>query len=336
MKNDLPEYINELLSPKQYPHLVNTVELRQTHSSYVLLAGDFVYKFKKEVDFGFLDFSSLKKRHYYCHRELTLNRRLCPDIYLDVVSVNQADNHFALNGLGEIVDYGVLMKRLPEEGMLIRLAKENKLTAQHISYIVQTLIPFYQKANQNAEINEYGKVDAISKNIYENFEQIRPFVGKGCVTEKQFSQIKAFSQKVLADSNVFTSRINDGFIHDCHGDLHLANICIADKVYIYDCIEFNNRLRYTDIVADIAFLAMDLDFHGLEDFAKLLVAKYGSSYGDETLSSVFSFYKCYRAVVRGKVGLLTAADPAVGKSVRDDCWGDAKQYFKLAERYAEE
>ncbi len=334
MKNDLPVHINGMLSPTMYPHPVQMVELVQTHSSFVFLAGDFVYKIKKDVDFGFLDFSSLEKRRYFCHQELILNRRLCPEIYLDVVTINQLGKHYSLNGPGEIVEYGVMMKRLPENRMMNKVIKNDQMTLQHLDQLVETLVPFYQQPEKGEHIDHYGTAEAVGRNVIENFEQTESYVGKGALSKKQFALITAYSRDMLDRDTLFTSRIKNGFICDCHGDLHSANICLAEKVYIYDCIEFNSRLRYGDVAADIAFLAMDLDFYGLVDFSEYFVSSYSSAANDPGLIDLLSFYKCYRAFVRGKVGLFTAADETVEKSVRQECLEGGRHYFQLAERYA--
>lgn len=331
----LPDFIQALLQPKLYPHSTEGVELIQTHISYVLVAGDFVYKFKKPVDFGFLDFSDLQKRRHYCHQELTLNRRLCPEIYLEVVELTRDHGAFALNGSGEVVEYGVKMVRMPEEHMMPNLIANGQLREHHLETIVDTLVPFYHQAATGEEINRFGTAEAVGVNVLENFEQTRSFVGQGELSAQQFEDIRAYSTSVLADAELFDRRIAGNHIRDCHGDLHSVNICLSQgHAYIYDCIEFNERFRFHDVACDVAFLAMDLDYHGLENYSQLFIERFCQAAKDPGLVEMLDFYKAYRAYVRGKIGLFTAADSGVEDSVRQANRESAARYFALAHRYA--
>lgn len=332
---NLPPFLQALLDPARYDHQAPEVQLVQTHISFVLLAGDFVYKFKKPVNFGFLDFSGLDKRRFCCEQELQLNRRLCPDIYLGLVTVTrQADGGFALNGPGEIVEYGVKMARMPEERMMPHLIRRGELGTTHIDALVDVLCDFYRQAEGGPEIAAYGTAAAVAVNVLENFEQTQGYIGQGALTAEQFALISRYARSVLAREELFAGRMEAGYIRDCHGDLYSANICLADKVYIFDCIEFNQRFRYCDVASDVAFLAMDLDFHGLEQLSTAFIEQLSHRSNDTGLGTMLNFYKCYRAYVRGKIGLFTAGDSAVAPSVRESCRAQAAQYFCLAERYA--
>ncbi len=261
MANDnLPGFISALLQSDIYDHPAENIKLVQTHISFVLLAGDFVYKFKKPVDFGFLDFSTLEKRQYCCEQELILNRRLCPEIYLGLVTITREGDGFALNGSGEVVEYGVKMARMPEDRMMVNLIRTGQVAREQIDALVDVLVPFYRQADRSEEIDGFGTAESVAVNVLENFEQTESFIGGGAVSREQFERISAWAKKFLARKQLFSDRIQGGYIRDCHGDLYSANICLADKVYIYDCIEFNRRFRYCDVASDIAFLAMDLDF----------------------------------------------------------------------------
>jgi len=331
----LPPYLRALLHPERYDHPSPAIKLVQTHISSVILAGDFVYKFKKPVNFGFLDFSDLEKRRICCEQELLLNRRLCPDIYLGLVAVTAEEGGgFALNGAGPVVEYGVKMARMPEERMMVHLIRAGELHAAHIDALVAVLADFYRKADGGSEIARFGTADAVGVNVLENFEQTQGFVGQGALSRQQFDGIAAYARAFLGNETLFQRRIDGGFIRDCHGDLYSANICLADKVYIYDCIEFNQRFRYCDVASDIAFLAMDLDYYGLDALAGRFVDTFVDATADEGLRSMLPFYKCYRAYVRGKIGLFTAADPAVDGATRAANIENAAKYFRLAERYA--
>ena len=331
---DLPQFIQELLKPEAFTHPASDIRLVQTHISYVILAGEYVYKFKKPVDFGFLDFSTLEKRRFCCRQELELNRRLSPDIYLELVTVTDTGGRFELNGAGEAVEYGVEMVRMPEERMMINVIKSGQLEKSHIDALVEVLAPFYELAEHNPEIDRFGTAEAVAVNVLENFDQTSGFIDQGALSAAQFEAISGYARQVLEDTELFSGRIAAGRIRDCHGDLYSANICLADKVYIYDCIEFNQRFRYCDVASDIAFLAMDLDFHNLPELSGYLVDRFVKLSGDEGLRELLDFYKCYRAYVRGKIGLFTAGDPAVDETVRRQSLAGAADYFQLALRYA--
>jgi len=333
-ESNLPQYIQFLQQTENYPHPADEVSLVQTHISFVLLAGESVYKWKKPVDFGFLNFSSLEKRKYYCEQELELNRRLCPDIYKELVTVNVDGDSFCLNGSGEIVEYGIKMARMPEEKMMGRVMAAGNLTHAHLDEIIEKLVPFYEKAAGDTAIQEFGLAKSVAVNVLENFEQTEGFVDQGAVSRAQFDAISAWSKEFLSHEDRFQARIDAGKIRDCHGDMHSANICLSDPVNIFDCIEFNERFRYTDVAADVAFLAMDLDFHGEEELSNYFVDKFVEKSGDTGLLKMLNFYKCYRTYVRAKIALFTASDPAVDETTKADCVEQAKQHFLLAEKYA--
>ncbi len=332
--DQFPACIQFLLRPEAYNPPPDKVELVQTHISYVLLAGDLVYKIKKAVNFGFLDFSTLEKRHHCCQQELILNRRLCPDIYLDLVRITRQEKDFAINGNGPVVEYGVLMKRMPEDRMMSRLIDAGKLERHHIDALVDVLVPFYEHADHGPGIDTFGTAESVAVNVLENFDQTREFIGQGALTREQFDDISAAARKFLDKTAVFDQRIREGRIRDCHGDLYSANICLADKVYIYDCIEFNQRFRYCDVASDVAFLVMDLDFHNLTDFGQHFIDQFIARSADTSLPLVLNFYTCYRAYVRGKIGLFTANDPAVDATTRSRAVKAAQRYFALAHHYA--
>lgn len=328
--------IDSLKHPEAYPHDTGEITLLQTHISYVLLAGDYVYKIKKPVDFGFLDFTTLAKRKYYCEEELRLNRRLCPEIYLEVVPVKSSGQSFYLGGdAGETVEYAVKMVRMPEERMMNNIISSGRLTSGMLDQIVDLLVPFYQSAPGGAEISKAGSPDAVGGNFRENFQQTERFVGDPALSREQFTAISSYAEEFLSRENLFHQRQTEGRIRDGHGDLHSANICLADKVYIFDCIEFNPRLRYCDVASDVAFLAMDLDYHGLADMTAGFIDGFARKSGDSNLHDVLNFYKCYRAYVRGKIGLFTAHAPEIDAATRSAGMKRAERYFRLAVDYVE-
>lgn len=334
MENEtLPPFVAHMLRPEAYPHPVSEVKLVQTHISYVFIAGDFVYKFKKPVDFGFLDFTSLEKRKFFSEQELLLNRRLCPAIYLDLVAVTENDG-LELNGHGDPVEYGIKMARMPEDRMMGNLIKAGQLNKQHIDDIVSILVPFYEKAATNEEINSYGTAGSVGVNVLENFQQTESFVGCDELSKDRFLLISQYAGNFLEKDDIFNRRIAAGKIRECHGDLYSANICLAEQVYIYDCIEFNKRFRYCDVASDVAFFAMDLDFYGLTELSDYFISRFVELSDDAGLMEVLNFYKCYRAYVRGKIGLFTATAPEVDQETKNTSLKQANKYFALSEKYA--
>ncbi len=330
----LPDYIKFLQHKDNYPHPADDVSLVQTHISFVLLAGNSVYKWKKPVDFGFLNFSNLEKRKYYCEQELKLNRRLCPDLYKELVTLNVEGDGFCLNGSGEVVEYGIRMSRMPEELMMGQVMAAGEVTCDHINSIIEQLVPFYENAAGDNTIREFGLAKSVAVNVLENFEQTESFVGQGALSAEQFETISTYAKEFLSHEERFQERINANKIRDCHGDMHSANICLTDPVAIFDCIEFNERFRYTDVAADVGFLAMDLDFHGEEELSSYFIEQFVAKSGDKGLKGMLNFYKCYRTYVRAKIALFTASDPAVDATTKEACIDQAQKYFALAEKYA--
>ncbi len=330
----LPAYIQYLQQESSYPHASADISLVQTHISFVLLAGEYVYKWKKPVDFGFLNFATLEKRKYYCEQELQLNRRLCPDLYEELVTVNVDGDGFCLNGSGEVVEYGIRMARMPEEQMMGRVLANGELTKAHLDAIIAQLVPFYETAAGDEAIRTFGKADSVAVNVLENFDQTENFVDQGAISRRQFDIIVNYSKEFLSHEDRFQARIDADKIRDCHGDMHSANICLSDPVYIFDCIEFNERFRYTDVATDVAFLAMDLDFHGETELSNYFIEQFSVKSGDPELMNMLNFYKCYRTYVRAKIALFTASDPAVDEKTTAACIEQAKKHFLLAEQYA--
>jgi hypothetical protein len=323
----------DLLDANAYPEPTKKVELIQTHISFVFLTDRFVYKIKKPVNFGFLDFTTLEKRKYYCEQELILNRRLSPDIYLDVVPVHEVKGKLRLGNKGEIRDYAVKMKRLPMEKLMKKLLLEGKLTDEMMEKVAKKIALFHNSAESSPEIEKYGEIAAIKYNTDENFQQTERYISR-TITGEQYYALKHYTNAFYEEKrDVIASRIRDGKIKDCHGDLHMEHICITDDVIVFDCIEFNERFRYSDTAADIAFLAMDLDFHGRRDLSGKLMHYYVKHSKDERIMDVLTFYKVYRAYVRGKVLSFRLDDPNISKEEKEKAAATAKQYFELAYSY---
>jgi len=327
------QVVEALMKPEAYDEEPGKIELTQTHISFVFLTRNFVYKVKKAVDLGFLDFTTLEKRRFFCKKELELNRRLCEDMYLEVVPINKS-NIIKIKGEGKPIEYAVKMKRMPQEKMMNKLLEENKVDSKLIDEIAKIIVAFHSKVETNRRISEFGSLAVIGTNWEENLDQTREFVGK-TVSMKDFKLIRErIDDFMKRNVSLFEKRMAEGRVRDCHGDIHSGNIFVADRIYIFDAIEFNERFRYSDVASDVAFLAMDLEFKGQTDLSKFFVKKYVEYSGDQELTKLLPFYKCYRAYVRGKVVSFKLQDPNVGSEEKRAAMKEAKAYFKLASTYA--
>ena len=327
------QVVEALLRPEAYPEDPGKIELIQTHISFVFLTKKYVYKVKKAVNFGFLDFSALEKRRFFCEKELELNRRLCPDMYLEVVPINKS-KIIKIKGIGETVEYALKMKRMPQEKIMTALLKENKVNDKTTDKIARIIAQFNSKAQTSSEINEYGSLKIVKTNWDENFAQTTKFINQ-TIPQAGFqfiqTRVNTFMEK---NKPLFDSRIKNDKIRDCHGDIHSGNIFITDKIYIFDAIEFNDRFRYSDVASDVAFLAMDLDFQQRPDLSAYLIDRYIAYSKDQQLTTILPFYKCYRAYVRGKVISFKLDDPNVNSEEKEVATKEAQAYFNLAADYA--
>ena len=329
----LPIMVQALLNPEVYPDTPPGVEMVQTQMSFVFLAGDYVYKVKKPVNLGYLDYTTLEKRHFYCQREVELNQRLCPDAYLGVVSITQNKDDILIEGPGEVIEYAVKMRHLPQEGMMNVLLAKNRVSVEMVTSLAQKLVEFHQKAETSATISAFGDLDTITRNTEENFSQTVKYISN-TLSQKSYRRIKDYTRGFIeANAYLFRRRLADDKIRDCHGDLHAAHICFTDSICIYDCIEFNERFRYGDVASEIAFLAMDLDHYGRLDLSRSFVTAYVAFSQDKELNQMLNFYKCYRAYVRGKVESFKLDDPHISEEEKERTLAVAKNYFELAEGY---
>lgn len=330
-----PRLIDSMMQKDFYPHNPQTVELVQTHISWVFLAGDYVYKVKKPMNFGFLDFTSLEKRKFYCEEELRLNRRLAPSIYLDVVPVMQnGQGSLAPGGTGDIVEYAVRMKKLPLDKMLKILLAEGKADTKTLDAVAAKIAAFHQAAQTGGPIDEMGSIKTIRHNHEENFAQTEKYIGVS-IPAYQHTFIKEYIERFLdVKKSLLEKRVAEHKIRDCHGDLHLEHICIADDIIIFDCIEFNERFRFADVAAEVGFLTMDLDYNGYSNQAQDFERSYLKHSGDHDMSALLNFYRCYYAYVRGKVISFRLDQKEIPKQELADITQIASRYFDLAYTYA--
>ena len=318
-----------------YAHPCREIVHLETHISHVFLAGDFAYKLKKPVDFGFLDFTTLEKRRAACAEEVRLNARLAPDIYLGVVPVCLGDTGYRVRPQGcapgeREIEVLVHMRRFPQEGLLDHLAMTGQLTPDVMTDIARQLARFHASAGRGPEIDQFGSVDSVRTPVTQNFDQTRPYIGR-TVSAATHARLRAWSEEFLrTHAALFAERVRAGKIVDGHGDLHLRNMCKLDgRVLIFDCIEFNPALRAGDVMNDIAFLIMDLDHRALSAHATRFLNEYLEQARDYAGLKLLDFYRVYRACVRAKVmSFESDATPAERRALEQE----AASYFDLAEQ----
>jgi hypothetical protein len=317
------ELIRVLSDPKAYPFSVDGVEVRQTHISIVFLAGEFAYKVKKPVKLPFLDFSTLEKRWHFCNEEVRLNRRLAPDVYLGVVPVTGDAADLRFEGAGEPVDWAVKMRRIAEEATLERRLARGELAPDDLAALARRLAGFHRSAERSAHIAEFGRCDIVAKNIRENFTVAAPLVGRTMSHSVRDRLVALTEQALNALQPMIDARAARGIPCDTHGDLHLDHVYLfpdrsaPGDLVVVDCIEFNERFRYADPVADMAFLVMDLAFHCRRDLASVFADAWFEASGDAEGRALLPLYVSYRAAVRGKVDGLQLVEKEIPEAARD-------------------
>jgi len=331
--------LNALLRPETYGEDVKKVKLIQTHTSWVFLTGNFAYKIKKPVFFGFLDYTTLEARKFFCEEELRLNSRLSPDMYLAVLPVvkitNGEEEKVSFGGVGEVIDYAVKMKELPQDRLMTELLKQDNISYNTIDEIAKIVANFHKEAETNQRIAQFGSVETIKFNWDENFAQTEEFIGK-TLSRATFRFCKKMVDKFILDNfDLFLKRQREGRIRQCHGDLHSKNIFVFDKIYIFDGIEFNQRFSCCDTASEIAFFVMDLDYFDQHHLANFFIDRYLQYTKDYESLALLDFYKCYRAYVRGKVTSFALNDKGISADDKMLAQKTASSYFRLAVNYAQ-
>jgi aminoglycoside phosphotransferase family enzyme/predicted kinase len=333
---ELARLIDCLSDPAAYPDPVGTVEVRQTHISAVFLAGHYVYKIKKPVNYGFVDFGTLTKRRHYCDEEVRLNRRLAPDVYIGVVPVTRREAQVELEGKGEVVEWAVKMRRLPDEATLQTLLHKGEIHAEVVKRLARRIATFHAQAESGPHIAEYGRFAVVAGNARENFEQSAAHVGT-TVSKSVFERAQALTEEFLRCHRPLIERRADSNVpRDTHGDLRLSHVYHFPKreppgdLIVIDCIEFNERYRFADPVSDMAFLYMGLVYQGRRDWARSFAEAYFSTSQDDEGRALLPFYTSYRAAVRGKVEGLKLARAEMSESDRAVALSKAKGSWLLA------
>jgi hypothetical protein len=310
--------------------------LLETHCAWVLLTGEFAFKIKKPVDFGFLDYSTLEKRRFFCQEEIRLNRRFAPQIYLDVVAVRGEPEQPHIEGDGPVLEYAVRMRQFPADGLLSQLAEAGRLEAAHIDQMIERIADFHQTTQRASPESEYGDPARIHHWVVENFEHVRAAISSA-EDLQQLARLREWVEQERARLDaLLRSRKRGGFIRECHGDLHLGNLTLIDGVVtLFDCIEFNPELRWIDVLSEVAFLIMDLQERGYAGFANRFLNGYLQYTGDYEGIGVLPYYLVYRAAVRAKVAVLRAqqADPA--SPLLRHAQREYHEYASLAGQYTE-
>ncbi len=330
----LETLIGALCDPSIYPHPVQTISQITTHISWVLLTGQFAYKIKKPVNFGFLDFSTLQKRLFFCQEEVRLNQRLTKDLYLEVVPITGTFSHPEFGGNGDVIEYAVKMRQFPSGYMLNNLAVQGELSVETVDQIVDIVADFHASITTAETTSPYGDSEDIKHWFDENFDHIRPLLND----EHQLLQLQTIqtwgNAAWLKLSALMQERKMLGYVRECHGDLHLGNMTLINNtVTLFDCIEFNPMLRWVDVISEVAFLTMDFAHFGYHNYAHRFLNRYLQRTGDYQGLILVRYYQVYRAMVRAKISRLRISQPSTGTISIKQAKLDFSNFANLAEYY---
>ncbi|MBI3531434.1 MAG: AAA family ATPase [Burkholderiales bacterium] len=324
-------------TPAAFPHAVPGIECIETHISWVLLAGEHVYKFKKPLVLDFLDYSTLALRRAACEEELRINRRTAPGIYLDVVAVTgtlQAPRLVPLQALEEgapLLEWAVHMRRFAQDDLLSHLAVQGQLQPAHIDQLAQHIATFHARAAVAGTDSPWGRAETMRETVTHNFPDVLAVVA-GTALQPALQAVQRWSTQqgeVLAP--LMAQRRAQGWVRECHGDLHLNNLVLIDGApQLFDAIEFNPAFRWTDVLADLAFVLMDLQAHGRGDYAWRLLNAYLEQTGDYSALRLLPYYQCYRAMVRAKVAALRWAQLQGQADAQAAAQQEVVRYLQLA------
>jgi uncharacterized protein len=337
MESTLPVLLQRLLDPAFYPHDVAQVRLVQTHSAYVFLTGTYAYKVKKPVNFGFLDYSTLEKREHFLKEELRLNQRLAPQIYRDVLPIQEDGDGYHLGNTGEPgVEYTLRMVEFPQSQLLSNLFAEGGVTLAHMEQLGRQVADFHHQALTNSDIQQFGIPERARIPIDQNYSQSAGYVGRA-QTETQLTETQSFTDNFFStQTKLLQERVVTGKIREGHGDLHLGNICLLDNTpVVFDCIEFNEPFRFIDVLSDAGFLVMDLIARKRSDLAYRFLNTYLEWTGDWSGLPLLPVYLSYRAYVRAKVTSFLLDDPNVGVEQKEEARIGAAAYYQLAWQFTQ-
>jgi len=322
-------------SSDAFGHPLRYIRLVETHISWILLTGDYAYKIKKPVDFGFLDFSTLDKRRHYCEEELRLNRRFAPQIYLGLVEIRGNETRPRIGGDGEIIEYAVKMREFSQQALLSDHASRHHLTPQIVDAIAAAVSDMHARSARSADNYEYGNAAQAAHWSEENLTHIASAIQAQYLPNSYF-RLKRWYRENAHLLEAIDSRKRDGFVRECHGDLHLGNMAmIDDEVTFFDCIEFNPELRWIDTISEAAFIAMDLHARGYPGYCWRFLNRYFERSGDYEAVALLRYYFVYRALVRAKVEALRVEQENLGDNGYLEQIAPAIDYIELASQWAD-
>ncbi len=331
---ELPELIRQLMLPENYPHPVQSpVRLEQTHISYVLLTGDWAYKIKKPVNLGFLDFTTLEKRRHFCEQELMLNRRFAPEIYQAVMPLFAPGTWKTPfdQGAGEAMEYALKMREFPQKSLFRVMFDDARLSVKHLQDLGKRLAGWHRASPSSAEVRAYGAVEVVRQVASDNFEATRPFIGSLVSDTVHRETCEAQLGFIENNTVLFEERQKTGMVRECHGDLHLNNVCwFTDQARAFDCIEFNKEFRCIDVLYDTAFMVMDLLYRKRPDLAYGFLNAWIEHTGDYEGSVLLPFYVGMRSMVRAKVKSQLSVDPHLLHEKRADLQKQTSRFYQLA------
>ena len=327
--------LDALRRPEAYPHAAARVEVIETHISWLFLAGEHAYKVRKPVRLPFLDFSSLEARRRDCEEELRLNRRTAPSLYVDVVAIAGDPARPRVGGPGPVLEYAVHMRRFAQDALFDRMAGARTLEASHADALAREVARFHASGARAGAASGYATPERVLGDALDNFHDIEALERD----ERLLAGLASLREWTLAEHHALApflaERRTDGFVRECHGDLHLGNVVLLEGVPVpFDCIEFDPRLRWIDVMSDVAFVAMDLERRGLPSLAARFVNAYAEETGDYPGLRLLRYYAVYRAMVRAKVACIGAHEEGVGEARRKRSREELAAQLALAHRLA--
>ena len=335
--DNITEIINHLEKETAYNHIVKDIKKIITGVSIVFLTGNLVYKFNKPLNLGFLDFSTLEKRKIQCEKEIRYNSLITPELYLGVSTINKNSiGQISVDGEGEIIDYAVRMNQVNPDSTMDNLLVKNLVSENKIKDLAKKIFEFHKVALCNEEISKFGSFECVKFNWDENFSQTNGYIGD-LISQEDFNLIKdKINHFIIINRELFEKRVKENKIKHCHGDFHSGNVFLdSGKIIIFDGIVFNQRFPCSDIIAEIAFMSMDLDFHNRKELSSIFINEYKLLSNDKDIDKLLNFYKCYRAYIRAKIACFTYDDDNLSIEEKEKETKKAKQYFELAKKSAE-
>jgi uncharacterized protein len=322
----------ESLTTAAFPHAVTSIDVHETHISWVVLTGPFAYKIKKPVNLGFVDFTSLSRRRFFCEEELRLNRRLAPDLYLDVLPISGTERSPQIGGTGTLLEWCVRMRQFAQDRLLTRIVRRGLLESSHIDALALQIAEFHAKIPSAAPESPFGTPAAVAGPIRANFEHLDRLDSPA---ERDLARrlLQWCERELQRHEEVLAARKSGDFIRECHGDMHLGNMILEkDTITIFDCIEFNESLRWIDVMSELAFCTMDLEDHGRTDFAWRFLNAALEWSGDYDGLRVFQLYFTYRALVRAKVSQIRRNQTSLAADEIEQATNAVSNYLNLAGR----